>query len=413
MDRQERQPCSASHQNGIGAGVLIVGGGLAAQRCCETLRKGGYLGKIRIACAEDRRPYDRPPLSKECLAGERPVADAAFRAAAWYAEHGVELLLGSEATALDIDAQEVSLADGTTARYEHLLVATGSTARRLDLFHGASNVGYLRTAADADRLKMALASGTRLVVIGAGFIGQEVAATARALGAEVTMLEALPAPLERVLGDELGGWFAHLHGEEGVDVHCSTTVAEVVTDSAGRVTTLVTGDGRRIDCDIVVVGVGVLPADAWLYGSGIGGGHFGVETDPMGNTAAPHVYAAGDVARAFDVRVGAHLRSEHWEAAARQATAVAHTILGREPQPAPLASFWSDQYGLRMQYLGYASEADDMTIDGNLAARDFTVTWTRSGQPVAALLVDRRRQLPALRHAIDQTFAHPTEWSPA
>jgi 3-phenylpropionate/trans-cinnamate dioxygenase ferredoxin reductase subunit len=388
----------------MSAGVLIAGGGLAAQRCCETLRKQGYADPIRVLCAEARAPYDRPPLSKAVLAGTTPSADVAFRPTDWYAAHAVELTLGRAAASLDVPSSVVVLDDGTVVQYEHLLVATGSEPRRLELLAGAANVHYLRTADDADRLHARLGPDVRLVVIGAGFIGQEVAATARGLGATVTVLEALPAPLSGIFGEAIGGWFADTHRRQGVDVHCSTTASHVVTDPAGRVVTLITGEGHEIPCDEVVVGIGVMPSDAWLYGSGLGGGHVGVEVDESGRTSVAGVFAAGDVARPFDPRVGAHVRTEHWESAARLGAAAARSMLGLEAQAAPLASFWSDQYGTRIQYLGYAQEADAMTVDGDPATADCAVTWTRAGEPVAALLIGRPRQMPAARRSIETTF---------
>ena len=396
----------------MSSGILIAGGGLAAQRCCETLRKDGYDGQLRILCAEPRAPYDRPPLSKAVLAGTMELAELAFRPTEWYEEQGVELLLNSRASSLDRAAHEVTLQDGTRLAYEQLLIATGSQPRELELLIGPPNVHYLRTAEDATRLQSGLRPGMRLLIIGAGFIGQEVASSARGLGAEVTMLEALPSPLGRIFGEEIGGWFADMHREEGVDVRCSTTAAEVLLAEDGRVRALLTGEGHQLDCDEIVVGIGVLPADGWLFGTGLGGDHAGVEVDQSGRSADPDVFAAGDVARAFDPRVGAHLRSEHWEAAARSGAAAARGMLGLEATLAPLASFWSDQYGLRIQYLGYAGEADAVSIDGELSSRDCTVTWTREDHPVAALLVGRPRAMPAVRKAINQTFEPLLERSP-
>ncbi len=266
-------------------------------------------------------------------------------------------------------------------------------------------------SADASTLRDALSPGSRLIVIGGGFIGQEVAATARGLGVDVSLLEAMDAPLVGLLGHELGTWFADLHRRHGVDVHCGATAVDARRAPDGSITSLVLGDGRTIECDSIVVGVGVVPADEWLAGSGIGGG--GVECDVDGRTALADVYAAGDVARPYDRYLGAHARSEHWEAAARQGVAAARAMLGLPSPPAPPASFWSDQYGLRIQYLGYAPLGDDLEIEGDPADDDFGVLWRRDGRPVAALLVGRPRELPAMRKLVQQTLEHHAQEIPS
>ena len=391
----------------MNAHIVIVGGGLTAQRCCDTLRRSGHEGPITVVCGEPEAPYDRPPLSKEFLAGELEPDALALRPANWYEERSVELLLGRPAVALHAGRHELELDDGSLLSYDRLLIATGAKPRRLPLFDGAPNVHELRTLADARRLRAALGQAIRLVVVGAGFIGQEVAATARKLGASVTLLEAMDAPLVGLLGHELGTWFAQLHSDHGVNVHCGVTAVETCRDGEGRITAIVTGDGHTLPCDLVLVGVGVTPADGWLAGSGLGGG--GVECDEHGRTTLPDVYAAGDVARPYDPFVGAHMRSEHWEAAARQGATAARAMLGLEPLAAPLASFWSDQYGLRIQYLGYAGLGDAVEIDGDPNARDFTAVWQRDGQPTAALLVGRPRELPRMRRLIQQALEHHAE----
>jgi 3-phenylpropionate/trans-cinnamate dioxygenase ferredoxin reductase component len=382
-------------------GVVIIGGGLAAQRCCETLRKDGFTEPVTIVCGESKRPYDRPPLSKAVLAGEQPVEELAFRPPEWYDEQRVELLLGRAATGLDADARTVALNDGTDLPYDKLLIATGAVPRRLPMFDGRPNVLTLRDADDAIALNKAILPGTRLVVIGAGFIGQEVAATARKIGAEVTILEAMPEPLVGILGAEIGAWFAQMHREEGVRVLCSTTATEIVAGPDGRVETLVTDDGQRLESDVVVVGIGVVPADDWLAQSELAGG---VEIDGLGRTKLPGVYAAGDVARQLDPHSGTYLRSEHWESAGRQGVAAARAMLGQEVSPAPPASFWSDQYGLRIQYLGHAADVDSFEIDGDPAARNFSAVWKSGDRTVGALLVDRQRHLPAMRREIHESM---------
>lgn len=381
--------------------VVIVGGGLAAQRCCETLRKGGFAEPVVIVCGESRRPYDRPPLSKAVLAGEQPVEELAFRPPGWYDEQRVELLLGRAATGLDAANQTVALDDGTDLSYNKLLIATGAVPRRLPMFGGRPNVFTLRDADDAIALNKAIEPSTRLVVIGAGFIGQEVAATARKIGAEVTILEAMSEPLVGILGAELGSWFAQMHREEGVNVLCSTTATEIVAGADARIEALITDDGRRLECDVVVVGIGVAPADAWLVESELSDG---VEIDGLGRTLVPDVFAAGDVARQLDPRSGTYVRSEHWESAGRQGIAAARAMLGQEVAPSPPASFWSDQYGLRIQYLGHSADADSFEIDGDPAARNFSAVWKSGSRTVGALLVDRQRHLPRLRREIHESL---------
>ncbi|HEY7255725.1 MAG TPA: FAD-dependent oxidoreductase [Solirubrobacterales bacterium] len=378
-------------------GVLIVGGGLAAQRCAETLRRRGYDAPVRIACAEPRPPYDRPPLSKEMLAGTLAEDALAYRPAWWYEEKEVELLLGFRAEALDPAARTVTLSTGVELPYGKLLIATGSAARGLPFLEGFDNVHALRTVADARRLRRELVPGARLAVVGAGFIGQEVAATARRLGVAVTMIEALEVPLEPVLGRELGSWFAGLHLDEGVRVKTGAMLERARGE--GRIEELVLSDGQKIVCDAVVVGVGTAPATAWLGGSGLDPA--GVRTDSSGRTALPGIFAAGAASVPFDPRFGVHARTEHWDAAAWQGAATARAMLGEYPGTPPLPSFWSDQYGLRIQYVGHAHHSDTVVIEGSLEERDFEAVFTRGGIPVAGLAVGRPRAIPALRKRID------------
>ncbi|HWF34571.1 MAG TPA: FAD-dependent oxidoreductase [Solirubrobacteraceae bacterium] len=244
-------------------GIIIAGGGLAAQRCAETLRRKGYQGAIRILCAEAHRPYDRPPLSKDMLVGECSLG---FRAPAWYEEHAVDLLLGTAAVSLSAADRRVGLSGGGTLRYDQLLIATGAATRTLPVLDGFENVSTLRTVEDAERLRDVLAGQARLAIVGAGFVGQEVAASARALGAAVTMIEAAPAPLAGVLGEELGAWFAHLHRSEGVEMITGATVTRVQARQ-GRVSALELSTGAVVPADHVLVAAGVAPATAWLAGS--------------------------------------------------------------------------------------------------------------------------------------------------
>lgn len=380
-------------------GVLIVGGGLAGQRCAETLRRRGHDGSVRILCAEPERPYDRPPLSKALLAGEAGEASVAYRPAEWYEDNEVELLLGCGAERVDSAERKVTLADGRRLGYERLLVATGSRSRSLPFLVGYDNVHELRTLADARRLRPALVPGARLAIVGAGFIGQEVAATARRLGAEVTLIEALDVPLAGILGERIGRWFAQLHADEGTRVLLGARLE--AARGADRIEELALADGTRIACDAVVVGVGSAPTTEWL-GHGDAAAN-GVATDASGRTALPGVFAAGDAAAPFDPRLGVHSRSEHWDAAAWQGAAAADAMLGRYPGLPPLPSFWSDQYGTRIHFIGHATGCDGVFVEGDEPSRDFVAVYTRNAAPVAALAVGRPRAVPRLRKLIEQT----------
>ena len=382
-----------------GDGVVVVGGGLAGQRCVETLRRSGYDGQIRFVCGEDRRPYDRPPLSKEILAGVREAESLPYRSAGWYAEHEIDLLLGTHALELEAQTRRLRLSGGETLRYSRLLIATGSRPRTLPLLTGYENVWTLRSLEDARGLGACLADQPRVAVVGAGFIGQEVAATARRLGCQVTLIEAAACPLAAVLGPVLGEWFAWLHRSEGVDVHTGCTVERVLGGNTVRRLRL--SDGTILDVDLVVVGVGVAPELDWLASSGLcSDGQLAV--GPHGQTSAPDVMAAGDVAATFSPHAGCHVPGSHWEAAARQGAAAARVMLGLDPGRSSLSTFWTDQYGVRVQYVGHARPGDQLEIDGRLEERNFTASFIRNGRPTAALVADRTRALPALRAQIEK-----------
>jgi 3-phenylpropionate/trans-cinnamate dioxygenase ferredoxin reductase subunit len=385
-----------------GGGVLIVGGGLAGQRCAERLRRRGYEGALRILCAEHEAPYDRPPLSKAVLAGSAPERSTAFRPSEWYASNGVELVLGARGRRLRPEARLVDLEGGDSFSYSRLLVATGGEPRRLPFLERYENVHYLRSLADARRLRVALVPGARLAIVGAGFVGQEVAATARGLGAEVTVVEALDAPLAPILGAELGRWFGELHRAEGVRL-LTGAMLEGARGSDGRAEELMLADGTVVECDAVVVGIGTAPATAWLADSGLG--ERGVEVDARCRTCLPGVYAAGDASIPYDHRFAVHARTEHWDAAAWQGAAAASAMLGEEPGAPPLPSFWSDQYGSRIQCVGHPQRAEAVLIEGDPGSRDFEALFTRAGLPVAGLTVGRPRAIPALRKRIEAAHA--------
>jgi len=334
-------------------GLLIVGGGLAAQRCCETLRALGHDDPITVAGPE--RPYDRPPLSKEQLAREAPAPW--LRPREWYAEHGVAMRAGV-AERLDAGRRTVALAGGERLRYDDLLIATGSEPVRLPALAGFENVQALRTLDDAARLRAALHAGAAVSVVGGGLIGLEVASSARRLGVAVTVIEAAPRLLPR-LGAEVGAHLTALHRADGTVLHVGAPLLEA--RGAGRVEELVLADGTRIATDHVVEAVGVRPATAWFAGAQLDA----------------HVFTAGDVTG-----------SGHWDAAARQGAGVARELLGLPPAPAAPASFWSDQLGMRLQCVGDPAGARaELSVDAD--GRGFEAVYRREGRVSAVLLAGR------------------------
>ena len=368
--------------------IVIAGAGLAAQRATQALRRRGHDGPITIVGDEATVPYDRPPLSKEYLSGAMEASALELRPGAWYADHRVELILDDPAAGLDTSARRLLLESGAQLGYDRLLIATGARPRTLPGTDGFANLHVLRSAADSVRLRDALRPGTRLAIVGAGFIGQEAAATARSLGTEVTMIEAAPTPLFGQLGPEMGAWFAELHREEGVRVLLGSQLARFRATGT-TVEACVLSDGTEVECDALLVGVGVRPAADWLAGSGLPTD--GLVVDARCRTAVPDVFGAGDVAG-----------GDHWEAAVAQAGAAAHGMLGLDPPASPRPSFWSDQYGTRIQFVGSARDAGGVEIDGDPAARDFTALFHRDGIVTGGLLVGRPRALPGLRQQLDQ-----------
>ena len=315
-------------------GVVIVGGGLAAQRCAETLRARGYEAPVRIVCAEPEPPYDRPAALQGAPGGHRRGGRSRrVPPDGWYEDHDVELILGARAhRARPRRERRSSSTTGSALGYEKLLIATGSRARRLPDLEGWPNVHYLRTLADARRLRDVLRPGASLVVVGAGFIGQEVAATARRLGVDVTIVEALPAPLISILGEDVGRWFVDLHRSEGVEVLLSARLARARGN--GSVEELVLEDGRRLDCDAVVVGIGVAPAAEWLAAAG--SSPMACSPTPRGGPRSPTSSPPATWPARSTRDSALHTRTEHWDAAARQGAAAAKAMLGADPGPVPL-----------------------------------------------------------------------------
>ncbi|OBK15234.1 NAD(P)/FAD-dependent oxidoreductase [Mycobacterium asiaticum] len=354
-------------------GIVIVGGGLAAARTAEQLRRAEYAGPITIVSDEVHLPYDRPPLSKEVLRAE--VDDVALKPREWYDEKGVTLRLGAAATGVDITARTVTLADGTSLGYDELVIATGLVPRRIPTFPDLEGIRVLRSFDECLALRTHASSAKRAVVVGAGFIGCEVAASLRGMGVEVTLVEPQPTPLASVLGEQIGNLVTRLHRDEGVDVRTGLGVAEV--RGTGHVDSVVLSDGTEVGADLVVVGIGSIPATDWLAGSGIEIDN-GIVCDEAGRTSAPNVWALGDVASWRDT-TGHQARVEHWSNVADQARVVVPAMLGRDvPTNAVVPYFWSDQYDVKIQCLGEPVATDVVHLvedDG----RKFLAYYERDG----------------------------------
>ena len=380
--------------------IVVVGASLAGLRAAEALRRGGFTGRLTLVGGEDHLPYDRPPLSKQLLAGEWDVDRVWLRKPDDYEPLGLDLRLGQQATDLDVEGREVLLHGGERLPYDGVVLATGAAPRQLPGSPQLDGVVELRTLDDALALRAAFEQQPRLVVVGAGFIGAEVAATARQRGLDVTVLEALPVPLARGLGDRMGAACSALHVDHGVDVRCGTGVAGFEGD--GRVSGVRLTDGSVVPADVVVVGIGVSPATGWLESSGLELND-GVVCDERCR-AAPGVYAAGDVARWTNPLFDETMRLEHWTNAAEQGQAAAENLLAGEGGGTPFAPvpyFWSDQYDVKIQFVGRARPGDDVeVVDGSLEAHRFVALYGRAGRLVGCLGFSRPRLVMAYRRLL-------------
>ncbi|MBV8951581.1 MAG: FAD-dependent oxidoreductase [Actinobacteria bacterium] len=382
--------------------MVVVGASLAGLRAVETLRREGYDGRLVVVGAEPHLPYDRPPLSKEFLAGEWEPEQLALRRQP-YDDLDVEWRLGRRATSLELGAREIELHDGERLAFDGLVIATGATPRTLPGTAPLAGVFTLRTIDDALALGELLESRPRVVVIGAGFIGSEVAATCRSRRGldEVTVLEMLPQPMVRGVGPVIGTVMGELHRDNGVDLRCGVTVAGV--EGEGRVERVRLGDGTTIEADVVVIGVGVAPETRWLEGSGLTLDN-GVVCDAT-CLAAPGVVAAGDVARWRNPLFGGDLmRVEHWTNATEQGVAAARRLLagesGGEPY-APVPFVWSDQYDVKIQVVGHITGEDEVAIaHGTLEERRFVALFGRGDRLTGALGFSRPRQLMQYRRML-------------
>lgn len=379
--------------------VVIVGASLAGGRVAEQLRRGGWTGSITLIGAEPDRPYDRPPLSKKLIRGQIDEAKLFFRAPAWYDENRIELVTGRRARGLHTTAREVELDDGKRVAFDRLIVATGASARALTC-EGATlpGVHLLRTLEDARAIRAEVVSKKRVVVVGAGVIGAEVAASCRDEGLEVVMLEAMSQPLVRAFGPEIGAFYAEQHRARGVDLRCNTMVREV--RGAGRVEEVVTTNGDRIACDFVVVGIGVTPETAWLDGSGLRTDR-GVIVDAHCESSVPGIYAAGDVAcgpaRALG---GKHVLVESVDNAQTQGATVVANLLGKSEEHDTVPFFWSDQFDLKLQSAGHVGDYDQVVYRGSREGRAFVAFHLRQGKLAFAIGVNRLKEIAGSKKLI-------------
>jgi len=361
---------------------VIVGAGLAGAKAAETLRQEGFDGRLTLIGDEPERPYERPPLSKDHLRGETTEVPYVHEAG-FYRDNDIKLLTSTRVTGIDIGLREVLLEGDRHLGYDRLLLATGSVPRRLDVPGGKLNgIHYLRTLADSARIAERIESGQRLVVVGSGWIGAEIAASARQKGCEVTMIEMASLPLERVLGPEVGQVYLDLHRDHGVEFLPETTVQRF--EGNGSVERVVTGDGAVRETDFVVVGVGVAPRTGLVETAGFEIND-GLVVDEHLETSVPGVFAAGDVANAWHPFYGRRLRVEHWANALNQGPVAAKAMLGQDVVYDEIPYFFSDQYDAGMEYSGYATEWDEVVFRGDVAAREFIAFWLKDERVVAGM----------------------------
>ena len=390
--------------------LAIVGASLAGLSAARAARTLGFEGKLVLVGEEAERPYDRPPLSKDFLLGRITAEDLVLETSD--EDLQAEWLLGSRAQKLDGITKTVTLGDGRSVEADGIILATGASARNLPGLSGYANVYTLRTLADSRALAAELRPGRRLVVIGAGFIGAEVASTAKGLGLEVTVIEAQPTPLSGPLGEEMGAVVSRLHEHNGVELICGTGI-ESFSSEAGLVTGVTLASGRFVPADAVVVGIGAVPNVGWLEGSGIeiaDSAPGGILCDARGRTNIPGIVAVGDCAAWFDERSGRHHRVEHWTGAQeRPALAVAGLLdPASAARPANLPYFWSDQYGVKIQFAGNARDADRVQFETGVPEdHSFLAVYYRGEDPVAVLGANQPRLFTKWRRQLNAAHTAP------
>jgi 3-phenylpropionate/trans-cinnamate dioxygenase ferredoxin reductase component len=386
---------------------VIVGAGLAGATAAATLREEGFTGRIVLVGAEPHLPYERPPLSKAYLVGQASFEDAFVHPVEFYDTRDIELRLGTPATGLDLDAHTV-IVGGERVRYDRLLLATGSSARRLPpADRSGATVAYLRTIEDSDRIRAGLRPGRRIVIVGGGWIGLEVAAAARTAGCDVVVVEPLTEPLLRVLGPTVGHLFADLHRSHGVELRTSTSVAEIrsrpatgpVADGIPAVVHL--DDGTAVQADLLVVGIGATTNTELADAAGLKLDD-GVVADEHLRTSDPDVFVAGDLANALHPRLGRRLRVEHWDNAKAQGATAARNMLGADEVHDRLPYFFTDQYDLGMEYVGHvgAEGYEELVLRGDPGAGAFTAFWITGGRVAAAMHANDWDSTEALRRIV-------------
>src|SRR5215831_132064 len=366
--------------------VIIVGGGGAGLAAADTLRREGYDGPVTVISADSDPPYDRPNLSKDYLAGTAGDEWMPLREPSYYTDQHIDLILKSPVISLDVRQKQLRAADGTTYAFDRLLLATGADPIKLPI-PGASDsqLSYLRSYADSRALVGKAASAKQVVIVGASFIGLEVAASLRTRGLAVDVVALETQPLERVVGHEIGQFIRGLHEAHGVTFHLQDTISRL----EGR--TVILRSGTRLDADLLVLGVGVRPASALAEQGGLSVDG-GVVVDEYLETSAPGIFAAGDVARWPDPRSGELVRVEHWVFAERQGQVAARNLLGARERFDVVPFFWTQQYGISINYVGHAQTWDETMVDGNLGAKDCAVTFKRAGRPLAVATISRDLQ---------------------
>jgi 3-phenylpropionate/trans-cinnamate dioxygenase ferredoxin reductase subunit len=387
---------------------VIVGAGLAGAKAAQALREQGFTGSLTLIGDEQNRPYERPPLSKGYLMGTAERDSVFVHDEDFYAQNAIELELGVAATGIDRSGRTVALAGGRIVRYDKLLLATGAQPRELALADAdTAGLYYLRNLEDSDRLRLVFAHGIKLVIIGAGWIGLEVAAAARQAGAAVTVLERAELPLLRILGPEVAAVFADLHRDHGVELRLKTVTARITT-AGGRVCGVELADGTQIAADAVLAAVGVQPRTSLAEQAGLTLDN-GILTDQHLSSSDPDILAVGDVANAYHPVLGTHLRVEHWANALKQPETAAATMLGRDASYTDLPYFFTDQYDLGMEYVGYTEPGgyDELVVRGDLRTREFIAFWVSAGRVRAGMnvnvwdVVDEVKRLIASGASVD------------